>query len=147
MQDEGVDSDTAYAQAEAALEAHEKVANRLRVALAAEAAWGMDTDDEVILEAVQVIVNAYEDLPADRFAKYVLDMNGPTAWGRSLVRGIDADARKRSVKSKRIAKAKREAEQGDGDVCLRCGGLGHIDAYRHINGGECFDCGGRGGVR
>ena len=28
--------------------------------------------------------------------------------------------------------------------CPRCGGSGIIDAYRHINGGHCFQCNGTG---
>lgn len=30
------------------------------------------------------------------------------------------------------------------DVCEKCGGLGYIDAYKHINGGICFECNGKG---
>lgn len=30
------------------------------------------------------------------------------------------------------------------DTCGHCGGLGHIDAYKHINGGVCFSCSGSG---
>jgi RecJ-like exonuclease len=29
-------------------------------------------------------------------------------------------------------------------TCSRCGGLGKIQAYAHINGGTCFKCGGSG---
>lgn len=28
--------------------------------------------------------------------------------------------------------------------CQRCGGVGYLSAYKHINGGECFDCVGSG---
>jgi hypothetical protein len=28
--------------------------------------------------------------------------------------------------------------------CTRCGGAGKIEAYRHINGGTCFECNGTG---
>lgn len=28
--------------------------------------------------------------------------------------------------------------------CIKCGGKGVIPYYRHINGGECFDCNGSG---
>jgi len=28
--------------------------------------------------------------------------------------------------------------------CQRCGGAGYLSAYKHVSGGECFDCGGSG---
>lgn len=30
--------------------------------------------------------------------------------------------------------------------CIRCGGLGHIEGFSHINGGVCYDCDGLGYV-
>ena len=30
------------------------------------------------------------------------------------------------------------------DDCERCGGAGHIKAFSHFAGGECFECGGYG---
>ena len=32
----------------------------------------------------------------------------------------------------------------DDNTCTRCGGLGIIEAYKHINGGMCFECNGSG---
>jgi hypothetical protein len=30
------------------------------------------------------------------------------------------------------------------DVCPRCAGGGYIDAFKHVEGGQCFECGGIG---
>ena len=32
----------------------------------------------------------------------------------------------------------------DTPTCSRCGGSGYIDKYKHIAGGECFECNGSG---
>lgn len=32
------------------------------------------------------------------------------------------------------------------NTCTRCGGLGKIEAYQHINGGTCFECNGTGKI-
>ena len=32
------------------------------------------------------------------------------------------------------------------NTCHRCGGLGHIEAYKHTNNGVCFECNGSGQV-
>jgi len=29
-------------------------------------------------------------------------------------------------------------------ACSRCGGLGYISAFRHVDGGRCYSCGGEG---
>jgi hypothetical protein len=29
-------------------------------------------------------------------------------------------------------------------MCKKCGGKGHIDCYKHVEGGTCFRCGGDG---
>jgi hypothetical protein len=36
------------------------------------------------------------------------------------------------------------AEARAANPCGKCRGTGHIEMYRHISGGNCFDCGGDG---
>ena len=33
------------------------------------------------------------------------------------------------------------------DACGKCRGTGHLECFRHIAGGNCFDCNGTGVVR
>lgn len=33
------------------------------------------------------------------------------------------------------------------ETCMRCAGAGYFNAYRHIDGGRCFGCGGSGRSR
>lgn len=48
-----------------------------------------------------------------------------------------------------IAAGLREAERAEAararpGSCARCGGLGYISAFKHVDGGRCYGCGGEG---
>lgn len=47
-------------------------------------------------------------------------------------------------KNKRYHQRKAAIKAAGQEPCTRCGGLGVIDHFRHINGGQCFECGGSG---
>lgn len=56
----------------------------------------------------------------------------------------DAAARAKEVEAAVAAKAKEDAKW---KTCRRCSGRGWLEAYRHVNNGICFKCGGEGRLK
>lgn len=55
-------------------------------------------------------------------------------------------AEQRAKQEKRRKWHEDLAADGTKECCDRCGGYGIISAYKHVNGGTCFKCGGQGWV-
>lgn len=74
------------------------------------------------------------------------DRSALDSWWRAKIASFEGNEELTKYIADSMAKWKEgfKVAPTDPNRCDRCGGKGHLPAFKHVSGGECFECGGSG---